>query len=70
MQMGLFRLKEDRFEIKINISILMEVADPGEVLPLGKKYLSLHATPGTLCEVQNAIAWSLSAHINKVLKST
>ena len=41
----------------------------GEVphLPVVKKYLSSHATPGTRGEVQNAITWALSAHINKEL---
>ena len=41
----------------------------GEVshLPVVKKYLSSHATPGTWGEVQNAITWSLSMHINKEL---
>ena len=34
---------------------------------LVKKYLSSHATPGTQGEVQNAITWSLSTHINKEL---
>ena len=32
-----------------------------------KKYLSSHVTPGTRGEVQNAIVWSLSKHINKEL---
>ena len=32
-----------------------------------KKYPSSHATPGMQGEVQNAITWSLSMHINKEL---
>ena len=41
----------------------------GEVphLPVVKKYLSSLATLGTRGEVQNAITWSLSMHINKEL---
>ena len=41
----------------------------GEVphLPMVKKYLSSHETPGTGGIVQHAIAWSLSTHINKEL---
>ena len=41
----------------------------GEVphLPVVKKYLCSHAAPGTRGEVQNAITWSLSTHINKGL---
>ena len=41
----------------------------GEVphLPVVKKYLSSHATTGTRGQVQNAITWSLSTHINKEL---
>ena len=41
----------------------------GEVphLPVVKKYLCSHAAPGMRGEVQNAITWSLSTHINKEL---
>ena len=41
----------------------------GEVpyLTVVKKFVSSHATPGTPGEVQNAITWSLSTHINKEL---
>ena len=36
-------------------------------LPVVKKYLSSHAGPGTRGEVQNAITWAISTHINKEL---
>ena len=35
--------------------------------PVVKKFVSSHATPATLGEVQNAITWSLSTYINKEL---
>ena len=36
-------------------------------LSVVKKYLSSHEIPGTRGEVQSAITWSLSTHINKEL---
>ena len=47
----------------------MEMGDLEEVphLPVVKKFVSSHATPGTRGEVQNAITWSLSTPINKEL---
>ena len=41
----------------------------GEVpyLTVVKKFVSSHVTPGTRGEIQNAITWSLSTHINKEL---
>ena len=42
----------------------MEAGDPGNLQVLNK-FLSSHTAPGTRGEVQNAIARSLSTHINK-----
>ena len=36
-------------------------------LPAVKKYLPSYATSGTRGEVQNAVTWLLSTHINKEL---
>ena len=53
----------------MGLQVHMEVGDPGEVryLPVEKKFVSSHATPGMQGEVQNTITWLLSMHINKEL---